>query len=225
MKRVIAALLVICICVGLCACGSATTKDPLKDIKAGTDEYVKNTISKVISTSNGTGLTKDQIMDTLVITYSNEEVTGDVFSYIATYRITLGGSYYFYEFDVNGTLSSGNANISLNRNYEESAGSDTNYAETISISDKKEIAEAEAIDAIISYLQSTPGYTSYDVNSSKYKIGTISQGSGITEDHFTVNGTLYLYDKYGSLANTATFSVTVVIDDYGYYNTLTPFIN
>lgn len=128
MKRVIAALLVICMCVGLCACGGADSKDPLKDVKASTDEYVKNTISQVIATSNDTGLTEEQIMKTMVITYTNEQVDGDAYSYMATYRITLGSRYHYYEFDVSGILPTGKADVSLIRYYDESSGSDTNYA-------------------------------------------------------------------------------------------------
>lgn len=225
MKKVIAALLVIWICVGLCACGSAEPKDPLKDVKASTDEYVKNTISKVITTSNYTNLSKEQIMDTLVVTYSNEEVNGDSYSYVATYRITLGGSYYYYEFYVSGTLTSGKANVSLNRNYEESSGSDTNYAETISVSDRIAIAEEEAVNALVEYLYTSQDYKHYDIDATKYKIGKIEQGSGTTEEYFTVNGTLALYDKYGNLAKTPTFSISVIVDAYGDCSTLTPRIN
>lgn len=221
MKKILAAIMVLCLCLSFCSCDSGK-KDPLKDVKASTDEYVKKTISNVIATSNGTGLTEEQIMKTLVVTYSDEEINGDAYSYMATYRITLGGSYYYYEFDVSGMLSGGQANVSLSNYYDEPSGSDTNYAQAITINEKKEIAEEQAIKEIIRFLKSTPGYMSYDVDSSKYKIGTISQGTGTAVNHFTVNGTLYLYDKYGSLDDTATFSVTVVVDDYGSYNVLKP---
>lgn len=228
MKKIIAVLLVICCCIGLCACGntnSANTEDPLKNVKANTDEYVKNTISKVITTSNDTGLTKEKIMNTLVITYTDEQVSGDSFSYMATYRITLGSRYYYYEFDVSGTLSSGTADVSLIRNYDESSGSDTNYAETISVSNRIAIAEEEAVNALVEYLYTSQEYKNYDIDSTKYKIGKTTQGSGTAEEYFTVNGTLALYDVYGKLAKTPTFSVTVIVDAFGDCRAMTPKID
>ena len=226
MKKIIAVLLVFCFSIGLCACGgSANAKDPLKDVKASTDEYVKNTISKVIATSNNTGLSEEQIMKTLVITYNNEQVSGDAYSYMATYRITLGGRYYYYEFDVSGSLSNDKANVSLTRNYDESSGSDTNYAETISVSNRIAIAEEAAVNTLSEYLYTSQEYKNYDIDSTKYKLGKTTQGSGTTEEYFTVNGTLALYDVYGKLAKTPTFSVTVIVDAFGDCRTLTPQIN
>jgi len=80
----------------------------------------------------------------------------------------------------------------------------------LTISEKEEIAEEEALDAVYSSLKSKYG-SKYDVGATKYKKGQITNSG----NNFTVNGTLYLYDKYGSLEDTATFSVRITVDDDG----------
>ena len=192
-------------------------------VKANAMEYVQNTISGVIDQSYYGDLRKSDILDSITVTYEKEEIDGDNFEIIAIYRCTLGKEYLHIKFEITGTLGAESFNMNQIESYtSEAAPEDQLTAPKISISEKKKIAETEAISEIISYLKSTPGYTTYDVNASKYKVGTITQGSGTAENHFTVNGTLYLYDKYGSLSDTSTFSVTVVVRDDGSYNALRP---
>ena len=62
----------------------------------------------------------------------------------------------------------------------------------------------------------------YDVSATRYKLGAITNSG----DVYTVNGTLYLYDKYGKLVDTATFSQKVEVNDYGASSPLNnPIIN
>lgn len=113
-----------------------------------------------------------------------------------------------------------------NSNVTQSEEDNTSYTnappteKAISTSEKEEIAEDEALDAVYSSLKSKYSLK-YDVSATKYKIGQISN----IGNKFTVNGTLYLYDKYGSLKDTATFSVRVTVDDDGYASGGIPTIN
>lgn len=90
----------------------------------------------------------------------------------------------------------------------------------LTISEKEEIAEDKALDEVYSLLKSKYG-SKYDVGATKYKIGQITNSGS----KFTVNGSLYLYDKYGSLKDTATFSVRVTVDDDGSTSSGFPIIN
>lgn len=93
-----------------------------------------NLYSTMIDTMNATinreyygDLTNKQILDTVTVTYSEESIVDGNYSGIATYRITLGNKYYFYELSLTGNIDSGTGNASLIRYYDEDSGSDTNY--------------------------------------------------------------------------------------------------
>lgn len=64
-------------------------------------------------------------------------------------------------------------------------------------------------------------FSDYDISATRYKIGEITD----LGYKFEVNGTLYLYDKYGSLKDIATFSATVEVKDDGSYKAYYPQIN
>lgn len=80
----------------------------------------------------------------------------------------------------------------------------------LTTSEKEEIAETQAIANVVDYLNMAYS-NNYDVSATRYKLGAITRSG----DEYTVNGTLYLYDKYGNLADTATFSQKVEVNDYG----------
>jgi hypothetical protein len=89
-------------------------------------------------------------------------------------------------------------------------------------SEKKAIAEQQALKMVLEYMNHRSStYGKYDINATRYKIGAITHSG----KEYTVNGTLYLYDKYGSLKDTATFSGTVDIEDNGSYKAYYPTIN
>lgn len=104
--------------------------------------------------------------------------------------------------------SSGNSAAKTTKSY-------TTEKSGLSESERKAIAEREAVNWIMDELDSSK----YDVNSSKYKVGTISKcNKGYTgiEDWLTVCGTLYLYNKYGSLEDVAEFEVDVKVSEDGW---------
>ncbi len=55
-----------------------------------------------------------------------------------------------------------------------------------------------------------PNRGKYDLNETRYKMGNCSNNG---KDTFTYKGTLYLYNNYGTLEDTATFSITLQVDD------------
>lgn len=72
-------------------------------------------------------LTKTQILDTLTVTYADETIVDNTYSSVATYRLTMGDLYYFYEMQLVVDLNTGAGNGSLIRYYTEDSGLDTNY--------------------------------------------------------------------------------------------------
>ena len=76
----------------------------------------------------------------------------------------------------------------------------------LTTSEKKKIAEEAALDAI-------DNSTLCVARSWKYKIGTI--GTGRSDGKIAVNGQVYLYDSYGRLDESYTFSVLVSVDEKG----------
>ena len=97
-----------------------------------------------------------------------------------------------------------------------------NGPKKLTISEKKEIAETQALRKTLEYMQTmTYKFSDYDISATRYKIGEITD----LGYKFEVNGTLYLYDKYGSLKDIATFSATVEVKDDGSYKAYSPQIN
>lgn len=95
--------------------------------KANLHSTIIDTINATINKEYYGDLTNKQILDTVAVTYSNESMGEGIYSGIATYRITLGDRYYFYELSLVGNIDSGTGNASLIRTYDEDSGSDTNY--------------------------------------------------------------------------------------------------
>ena len=71
--------------------------------------------------------------------------------------------------------------------------------------------EKAALDGVCYYLDESK----YDVDATKYKIGSIRK---YEEYKYEVNGTLYLYNKYGSLEDVAYFTCDSVwwVEEEGY---------
>lgn len=78
----------------------------------------------------------------------------------------------------------------------------------LSISDKEKIAEQQALIKILDYMELMRSkFGDYDIDATRYKTGAITHSG----DKFTVNGTLYLYDKYGSVKDTASAAICLFI--------------
>lgn len=86
---------------------------------------------------------------------------------------------------------------------------DSSYS--LSSSRKESLAEDAAMMEIISYMQSNREFNRYNIYATKYKVGSITH----EDDDYTVKGTLYLYDDYGNLKDTAIFSCVITVDNNG----------
>lgn len=96
---------------------------------------------------------------------------------------------------------------------------------TLSTSEKEEIAERETLKMLIKYMKESykaSTFGKYNIDATRVNVGSITEDR---DNHFSVCGTLYLYDRYGSLEDTATFEGTVDIDDDGSYHAYYPSIN
>ena len=79
----------------------------------------------------------------------------------------------------------------------------------LSESEKGEMAEDAAMEEILDYMENNSKFYKYDISSSKYTVTNIdSYGAD-----YHVKGSLYLYDKYGYLEDTATFDCKVTFFD------------
>lgn len=70
---------------------------------------------------------------------------------------------------------------------------------------KSEIEEKVTLEAVwyaMNHLKNSAYSTKFDLDATKYKIGSMVE---IGDYEYEVSGTLYLYDKYGSLKTTAKF--------------------
>lgn len=95
--------------------------------KASLHSTIIDTMTATINREYYGDLTNKQILDTVTVTYSEESIVDGNYSGIATYRITLGNKYYYYELSLIGNIDSGTGNASLIKYYDEDSGSDTNY--------------------------------------------------------------------------------------------------
>ena len=66
--------------------------------------------------------------------------------------------------------------------------------------------ESEAVWCAINYMKRIYSNT-FDLDSTRYKIGRMYE---YKDYNYEVSGTLYLYDKYGSLKGTATFTCSCI---------------
>ena len=100
------------------------------------------------------------------------------------------------------------------------------YTETqasLSESEKEEIATYAALMKVLEYMEETPwDFSGYDRDSTRYKIGTVEN---LRLGRHRVQGTLFLYNKYGNLEDMATFSCRVDVWDDGDYQAYDPEIN
>ena len=138
------------------------------------------------------------------------------------YGMTEGVEMYFSS---EYTTISGGCNISISRTnapvageYEpaETQGSSPNwsadYRDTMSEDEIEDLLVRTALDEAIWRLEGKD----YDLDASKYKIGSIRTVDKYGVYNYEVSGTLYLYDKYGSLKDIATFTCsTIYIDEDG----------
>ena len=104
-----------------------------------------------------------------------------------------------------GCSNSSSSSSSSNGSYSSST------QKTISTSKKKEIAEEAALKMVLKTMKSKSTFSKYDLDATRYKTGAITEERG----KFVVKGTLYLYDQYGSLEDTATFDCSVDVEDDG----------
>ena len=68
-------------------------------------------------------------------------------------------------------------------------------------------AESEAIWCAIRHIKNFSYSSRFDLDSTRYKIGRMYEYKAY---NYEVSGTLYLYDKYGSLKGTATFTCSCI---------------
>lgn len=101
--------------------------------------------------------------------------------------------------------------VSCDDNDSNSYSPSSNSGSSLTVSDKEEIAENEALSAIYSKIKSSSYSYKYDASQTTYKIGSINYKYG----KYEVNGRLTFYDKYGDIVGTGTFSVDVKVNDDG----------
>lgn len=73
----------------------------------------------------------------------------------------------------------------------------------MSESEKEDAASKGAVEEVVRRLENK----GYDLDNGKYKIGSVIK---VEDDIYEVSGTIYIYDKYGSLDETVTFSCDTV---------------
>lgn len=136
----------------------------------------------------------------------------------------MDGSIIILVVQVNGTIGDKeNAKVQLIDQYTEDCEPGEEVIatkETISISEREEIAQSEAILALIDELQTNSRYQSYDVDSSRYTVGSIEQ----KDDLFTVYGTIFLHNKFGTLEDVGEFTIYVSVDSRGNVSSARVFI-
>lgn len=82
------------------------------------------------------------------------------------------------------------------------------YRDTMSKDEIEELVTQTALDEVMWRLRDK----NYELSTSKYKIGSITK----VGEYYEVSGTLYLYDKYGSIKDIATFTCNGInIDEDG----------
>ena len=96
---------------------------------------------------------------------------------------------------------------------------------TLSTSEKEKIAEREALKKLLEYMKSSHNvykFGKYNIDATRVNVGSITEDRN---NRFSVCGKLYLYDKYGSLKDIATFEGAVDVEDNGSYKAYWPSIN
>lgn len=73
----------------------------------------------------------------------------------------------------------------------------------MSESEKEEAASRGAVEEVVRRLENK----GYYLDNGKYKIGSVIK---VEDDIYEVSGTIYIYDKYGSIDETVTFSCDTV---------------
>ena len=110
--------------------------------------------------------------------------------------------------------STGGSNKNDTPNVNKKQEAETPQKRKVSESEIKKIVESAFLESLIEHLEfySNRKYSAYDINATKVKLGLFKKKSG---DKFELNGTLYFYDKYGSLKDTGTFTYNIYVDEYG----------
>ena len=79
--------------------------------------------------------------------------------------------------------------------------------ESMTKAEIEEKVESEAMWYVMNHLENSAYSTVFALDSTRYKIGSMVE----FEDYkYEVSGTLYLYDKYGSVKGTATFTCSCI---------------
>ena len=79
--------------------------------------------------------------------------------------------------------------------------------ESMTKAEIKEKVETEAMWYVMNHLENGPYSRVFDLDSTRYKIGSMVE---FEEYKYEVSGKLYLYDKYGSVKGTATFTCSCI---------------
>lgn len=79
--------------------------------------------------------------------------------------------------------------------------------ESLTKAEIEEKVEYEAMQYVMRHLENSAYSTVFALDSTKYKIGSMIE---YEEYKYEVNGTLYLYDKYGSVKGTGTFTCSCI---------------
>ncbi|MGI6227979.1 MAG: hypothetical protein ACOYJ1_17215 [Peptococcales bacterium] len=116
--------------------------------------------------------------------------------------------------------STGGSNKNDTPNVNKKQEAETPQKRKVSESEIKKIVESAFLESLIEHLEfySNKKYSDYDINATKVKLGLFKKQSGVKKqigDRFELNGTLYFYDKYGSLKDTGTFTYHIYVDEYG----------
>lgn len=91
----------------------------------------------------------------------------------------------------------------------ETKSQSSSYRDLMTTSEKEEEASKAAVLEVARRLENKGYYT----DNGKYKIGSVIEAG---KDTYSVSGTIYVYDKYGSLDEVVTFTCdTVWIDENG----------
>lgn len=83
----------------------------------------------------------------------------------------------------------------------------TDHRESLTKAEIEEKVEKEAMWYVMNHLENSAYSSVFALDSTRYKIGSMVE----YEDYkYEVNGTLYLYDKYGSVKGTGTFTCSCI---------------
>lgn len=224
----IGVVILLILCVAAAVFMFKKDADPLQEYKELAGQAIENIFVEVSASVNDMDssiIKEEDILNSFtIVSYENESIEGKEYTFDVTARYTIGWQYYYFVVQVNGTIGDKeNAKVQLIDQYTEDCEPGEEVIatkETISISEREEIAQSEAILALIDELQTNSKYQSYDVDSSRYTVGSIEQ----EDDLFTVYGTIFLHNRFGTLEDVGEFTIYVSVDSRGNVSSARVFI-